>query len=157
VRSSRTWNRDAIHKLLRAGLVAARAIKVSSGKETAPAVLPALELPTAQEILERGASVAETRSEDGATFEVTPPELIKKTIPSYPDAARNNRVQGTAILSATIDETGRVRDVEVTRKLTPDLNLSAVDAVCCWKYKPATRNGKPTPVFITVAVTYSTH
>jgi len=37
----------------------------------------------------------------------------------------------------------------------PGLNLASVDAVCCWKYRPATLNGKPVPVYFTVLVDYS--
>lgn len=45
----------------------------------------------------------------------------------------------------------RERGLEV-RKGIPELNLSSIEAVSCWKYEPARKDGKPGPVDFTVVV-----
>jgi outer membrane biosynthesis protein TonB len=50
-------------------------------------------------------------------------------------------------LEATIDAAGTVTELEVLRGVA-GLNVATVDAICCWRYRPAMKNGRP------VAVTY---
>jgi TonB family protein len=86
--------------------------------------------------------------------EVKAPVLIKKVVPDYPDAARAARKQGNVILEAVIDTEGNVQDTRLLRSI-PGLDRAALEAVCCWKYKPAMRNGKPVTVYFTVVITFS--
>ena len=85
--------------------------------------------------------------------DVTAPVLLSKVTPEYPETARRARSEGNVILQARVDEEGHVRDLSILRGI-PGLNLSSIDAVACWNYKPATRGGRPMPVSITVVVTY---
>ncbi len=90
---------------------------------------------------------------------VTEPELIMETKlePDYPDMARRARIEGKVILQVVISKAGTVGDITVMREPAADLGFSeaAIAAVEQWRYRPATQNGRPVDVFITVVVTFS--
>ena len=73
--------------------------------------------------------------------------------PIYPALAQTARVQGVVILEAVIDTTGRVESVQVLRSMAL-LDGAAVDAVRQWRYTPATVNGSPVSVIMTITVTF---
>ena len=81
------------------------------------------------------------------------PKKIKHVTPTYPDIARQARVQGVVILECTISPQGRVTNVKVLRGI-PLLDKSAVDAVKQWIYTPTLLNGVPVPVIMTVTVNF---
>jgi len=87
--------------------------------------------------------------------EVKEPIEIVKTQPQYPEAARKARMQGIVILEAIITKEGTVESVRVLRGINPLLDASAMRAVQQWKYKPATFNGRPVPVYLTVTVKFT--
>ncbi len=80
--------------------------------------------------------------------------LIKQVRPSYPEEARNNRVQGTVLLSVAINKTGDVVDLEVVSGPI-DLAVSAVNAVRLWKYRPYLLMGNPVEVETMVVVNFT--
>src|SRR5205807_2269509 len=63
--------------------------------------------------------------------------------PRYPDSAKHNRIQGTVDLRAIIDREGHIRLLQVVEAPSPDLALSAVEAVKTWQYQPYLLNGEP--------------
>ena len=73
----------------------------------------------------------------------------------YPEAARKARMQGIVILEAIITKDGNVESVRVLRGINPLLDNAAMGAVTRWKYKPATFNGRPVPVYLTVTVKFT--
>ena len=81
------------------------------------------------------------------------PTKLKNVNPTYPDIARQARVQGIVILECTISPQGRVTDVKVLRGI-PLLDQSAIDAVKQWVYTPTLLNGVPVPVIMTVTVNF---
>lgn len=81
------------------------------------------------------------------------PTKIKNVNPTYPDIARQARVQGIVILECTISPQGRVTDVKVLRGI-PLLDQAAIDAVRQWVYTPTLLNGVPVPVIMTVTVNF---
>ena len=64
--------------------------------------------------------------------------------PSYPDIAKQARVQGVVILECTISPQGKVTDVKVLRGI-PLLDAAAIEAVKQWVYSPdpAERRARP--------------
>jgi TonB family protein len=79
--------------------------------------------------------------------------LVKRVEPQYPEAARNDRIEGTIILSASISELGNVETVELVsgdRTLAP----AAIEAVKQWKYKPFLLNGTPMTMLTQVVVEF---
>ncbi len=77
--------------------------------------------------------------------------------PMYPEAARRDMVQGAVILQAIIGADGSVGSITVLREEQPDYGFreSAVEAVRQWRYDPATRDGVPVPVYLTINVRFS--
>jgi len=88
-----------------------------------------------------------------AEGDIKPPELIKKVEPVYPEAARQARVEGLAILEVQTDKTGRVASVRVLKSV-PMLDQAAIEAVKQWVYKPLIIDGQPKGVIFTVTVSF---
>jgi protein TonB len=82
------------------------------------------------------------------------PQLMKKVDPVYPDLAKQARVGALVILEATVDTTGRVRDVTILRG-APLFDAPATEAVKQWVYRPLLLNGVPTPFIVTVTLKFS--
>lgn len=85
--------------------------------------------------------------------QIKEPKKLKNVNPSYPDIAKQARVQGVVILECTISPQGKVTDVKVLRGI-PLLDQAAVDAVKQWVYTPTLLNGVPVPVIMTVTVNF---
>jgi protein TonB len=83
---------------------------------------------------------------------VKPPKVTYSHDPEYPKKARGSGKEGTVVLSLVVGSNGLPREVKVLRSLSPDLDEAATDAVASWKFAPATKNGKPVAVRITVEI-----
>ena len=87
--------------------------------------------------------------------EMTRPRILYEVRPEYTEIARHARLQGTVILEAVIDESGRVLDVHILKRLPMGLDRAAADAVAQWRFSPATLNGRPLKVFYTLTVNFT--
>lgn len=88
------------------------------------------------------------------TGDVKKPEPLYTPRPRYTEIARRSRIQGVVLLEAIIDTQGNVTDLRVLKGLSMGLTEEAEAAVKKWKYRPATLNGKPVAVILTLSVTY---
>jgi TonB family protein len=79
--------------------------------------------------------------------------LISSVPPVYPPLALSLRVEGDVTLDALIEENGRITTIKVLSGPTV-LQQAAVVAVRQWKYEPATLNGSPTPIHLSVTVRF---
>lgn len=79
---------------------------------------------------------------------------ISGTDPTYPAAAKKDKVQGTVVLNAVIDKQGNIEKLTVVSGPN-ELRKSATDAVRTWKYKPFLLNGNPVEVQTTINVVYT--
>jgi TonB family protein len=80
---------------------------------------------------------------------------IRRPQPAYPASAKANQEEGTVVLRALIDELGRVRTVFITKSSgVPALDLAAKKAMENVLYNPYILNGKATPVFVSVPITF---
>jgi protein TonB len=100
-----------------------------------------------------GGVVGEIEAPVRAIGEIKPPRLIRKVEPTYPEIARQARVEGIVIVEATTDIYGRVQKVKVLRSI-PLLDQAAIDAVRQWQYEPMIINGRPRGVIFTVTVRF---
>ena len=80
--------------------------------------------------------------------EVAAPHIIYRVDPEYSDKARKAKINGTVVVSLIVAADGRVRDVQVIKSLTPDLDRKAIEAFRKWKFSPATKDGQPVAVQI---------
>jgi protein TonB len=85
---------------------------------------------------------------------VQPPQKVVDVRPVYPDIARIAHVQGTVVLEAVLDRSGRVSQVRVVSS-KPLLDQAAIDAVRQWRYTPTTLHGLPIEVLMTITVTFT--
>jgi protein TonB len=81
------------------------------------------------------------------------PKKLVHVPPEYPLIAQQVKVEGTVILEAMLDETGRVDHVRILRSI-PLLDAAAIKAVQGWRYTPTTLNGVPVPVLMTITVQF---
>jgi len=86
---------------------------------------------------------------------VLPPQKVFTPSPQYTEEARQGQIQGVVILEAIIDDEGNVSAVRVLKGLPMGLAESAVDAAKQWKFKPATLDGVPVPVYFNLTVSFS--
>jgi len=85
------------------------------------------------------------------------PEVPRKIVdvhPVYPDVARIAHIEGTVVLEAVVDTSGRVTQLRVLRSV-PLLDQAAFDAVRQWRYTPSTYGGRPVSVLMTVTVRFT--
>jgi protein TonB len=87
-----------------------------------------------------------------ADLPVTPVKVVDAR-PLYPDIARSARVEGTVILEAVLDTTGRVTQLRVIKSV-PMLDKAALDAVRQWRYTPSLYGGHPVSVLMTITVRF---
>jgi protein TonB len=81
------------------------------------------------------------------------PRRLSAVPPVYPELAMMARLQGTVVIEATVNEHGRVVNVNLIEGL-PMLSDAALEAVKKWVYSPTLLNGVPTPIIMTVTVRF---
>lgn len=80
-------------------------------------------------------------------------KLISSVPPAYPTLAKNQHVSGNVTVDALIDANGRVTTMKVVSGPTL-LQQAAMDALKQWKYQPASLDGNPVPMHLTVTVQF---
>jgi periplasmic protein TonB len=71
------------------------------------------------------------------------PRFATKALPKYPRLARELGKEGTVLLRLTIDDRGRLLDVEVLKRAGSGFDEEAVRAVRDSSFSPAKINGRP--------------
>jgi TonB family protein len=79
--------------------------------------------------------------------------LLSSIPPSYPSLAKTQRIEGAVRIDALVDATGRVSSMKVVSGPVL-LHQAAMDALHQWKYQPATLDGKPVPMHLTITVQF---
>jgi TonB family protein len=87
--------------------------------------------------------------------EVTRPEILSKSSPEYPLAARKARLEGQVVVEAVIERDGHVLRTRLLQTQPKGLGLAAIDAICGWRFKPATLKGEPVPVYYVLTVNFN--
>lgn len=80
--------------------------------------------------------------------------LVEKVTPAYPPEAKEQRIQGTVRLTATIGKDGHVMNLDVVSG-DPILAKAAMEAVQQWVYKPTLLNGNPVEVITQIDVNFT--
>ncbi len=75
-----------------------------------------------------------------------PPKFVSAPSPSYPEAARKAKLNGTVVLALAIDDKGHVDDVKIVSSSNPLFEQNAIDTAKQWVFSPALKNGKPVAV-----------
>jgi protein TonB len=85
--------------------------------------------------------------------DVKPAKLISSVAPVYPSVAKSQHVSGDVLIDALIDANGHVTTMKAISGPAL-LQQAAKDAVHQWKYQPATLDGKPVPMHLTVTLQF---
>lgn len=79
----------------------------------------------------------------GSLFgETTDPKLLDGEMPSYTTQARSHGAEGTVVVEALVDESGRVFAAEVVQSVSNELDTTTLAAIENWKFQPALEDGK---------------
>lgn len=75
----------------------------------------------------------------------------------YPEAARKAGIEGLVVLSFRIEANGTVSDIEVIKKLSPELDQEAVRVAktMSGQWNPGMQDGKPVPFKFTLPIRFS--
>lgn len=85
--------------------------------------------------------------------QIREPRRTQHVAPVYPQVALDAGLEGIVIIEAVVDEEGRVDSARVLRGI-PILDDAALGAVRQWRYTPTLLDGVPTPVIMTITVTF---
>jgi TonB family protein len=85
---------------------------------------------------------------------VKPPKVIHSVKPEVTEEARRANFHGTVRIYCWIDEQGNPLHIRIVHSAGLGLDETAVDAVRQYKFKPATRDGKPVKVDINIDVNF---
>jgi TonB family protein len=116
--------------------------------------VPAGELPLSGALLEGSANQpAAPAAPVPVGGDVVTARLLSSVPPAYPALARTQHIAGDVRVDALIDANGRVSAMKVVSGPTL-LQQSAMDALRQWKYRPATLDGKPVSMHLTVTIQF---
>ena len=82
------------------------------------------------------------------------PVLVSSAPPQYTADAKANKISGAVVVSLVIDEQGLPTQVKVVRGLGYGLDEQAVAAVRAYRFKPATKDGKPISASLNIEVNF---
>lgn len=109
-----------------------------------PAPLPAAASPSepaatpepAARVVPAEASPAPPRPPVQSAGTARSPSVLSQVEPSYPAAARRDRIQGIVRVEVQLDRTGRIMSLHI-RKSIPLLDAAALTALRQWRFSPA--------------------
>jgi TonB family protein len=103
---------------------------------------------TALALLATNVAVAQEAEQPVAEPSLAPPKLVKATQPLYPPSKLASGESATVALVLTLDDAGKVIDVEVTGSAGSEFDEAAVAAARELGFEPAQRDGKAVPAKI---------
>ena len=86
--------------------------------------------------------------------DIQPPKKVYAPAPEYPEAAREEKADGTVVVRTVIDKTGEVREAKAVRSDGEDLAEASVEAVRRWRFEPATPDGEPVDVHYNLTIRF---
>jgi TonB family protein len=86
---------------------------------------------------------------------VRPPRKIKDVKPMYPESARDAGIGGQVKLKTTIAVDGTVRDVQVVKSVSPEVDNAAIEAVRQWLFDGTLLNCEPVEVTMNVSLDFA--
>ncbi len=125
---------------------------------TASSMAEAEPSPSEPELAEQRAETEERERGDSVYPAVpsggTQPEVLTRTSPRYPSAARRARVDGLVLIRGIVRRDGTLSNLEILKDQPYGLGEAAREAVERWRFRPATYQGRPIEVYYTVTVNY---
>ena len=98
---------------------------------------------------------------------VLPPRVIKTSEATFSDEGRqyarqfkkdhHAEFEAISIVGVIVDTKGMPQNICVHKEVGYGLDRKAVEAVAKFRFKPATRDGNPVPVHMTIQITFKDH
>ena len=85
---------------------------------------------------------------------VTAPRPLFEPDPEYSEEARKAKYQGSVVLDVIVGPDGRPHNLRVLRSVGMGLDEKAIEAVQRWKFAPATKDGQPVAVRVSIEVAF---
>jgi protein TonB len=85
---------------------------------------------------------------------VRAPVVIAQVDPEFSEEARKQKFSGNVLVDLIVDEHGDPTHVRVARGVGLGLDEKAVEAVRQYRFKPATKDGKPVKVELSIEVRF---
>ena len=83
------------------------------------------------------------------------PTILYREKAKYTEAARQNKIQGTVMLTIVFGADGRIHDIRTVHGLPDGLTESSIEAAQKIRFHPAVLNGKPVSVRATLEYTFN--
>jgi TonB family protein len=99
-----------------------------------------------------GAGAGGSGSANASGAAISPPESISAPPPAYPKTGA--KIEGIEKLSILVTSGGGVDDIRVVKSLGLAFDEEAIAAVKQWKFKPATKDGKPVAQRVTIEINF---
>lgn len=104
---------------------------------------------------ERDREVAKTIAEMQKAEGDRKARVIYRVEPEYTPDAREKKIEGTVVLTLTIDHEGLPQNIQIKKSLYPSLDQSAIEAARKMRFEPAIKNGQPVSMFISVEFNFA--
>jgi TonB family protein len=85
---------------------------------------------------------------------ITPPIPVYTVDPHYSEEGRKKHIQGECMVQVIVDAQGIIQNARIVKPLGYGLDEMAIEAVKSYRLKPARKDGKPAPVYITIAINF---
>ena len=85
---------------------------------------------------------------------INPPRPTYSPEPDYSNEARKRKIEGVVTLAVVITSAGQTTQIRVLTSRGYGLDEKAIEAVRKWKFKPATKDGKPVSVEIALEIDF---
>jgi TonB family protein len=82
-------------------------------------------------------------------------KILSKPQPAYTEAARKNQVSGTVTIRAVFSSTGQVTNVRAVNSLPDGLTERAIEAARNIRFVPATKDGHPVSMYVTLEYNFN--
>lgn len=84
------------------------------------------------------------------------PKIVREVKPQYTREAMDAHIEGIVRLAVVIEADGSVSDVQITQSLDPTFGLDdqAVAAAWQWRFRPATKDGKPVAISVAIELSF---
>jgi protein TonB len=80
---------------------------------------------------------------------------VRTVAPDVPSSfSRSGNTTGLVTVRFLVDEKGSVQDATVEKSSHHELDESALKAVRKWRFKPATRDGNPVAVHVSIPIKF---
>ena len=131
--------------------------RASAVAQTAPGAAPATPSPApepraADVVQPADATSGRARAFGAADTDVVPPVVLRQDVPRVPLASTSRGSKKPGVLVITIDTRGHVEEAIMRESVSTEIDAQVVKAALLWRYRPATKAGRPVPYIKVIAV-----